>query len=350
VAHVSADDARAEEAFALWAQLVRAAPQRTDALRELRRRALQFGAAAQARVCDQIASLFDPRYPSHTRILFSDDEVESEELWQFVRAGRDPGVARLSSLMWQAVQSLPELRPALAPSGLGQPWMPDALRSTPLARAYTRATVLLDRRDTRVFMHPDLARDVEPVPGPQRTLVVRAELDSQAALEFQLARALIACEPEHALVTALGREAAEHVFTAFKAALLRESHTRAIRREHEKLAASLRAGVPERLRGELAELLATHGDALVYEERKREAELQAVRAGLWVSGDVRTSLECLARSQPELAACDLERETDFQAACRQSDAFAEVLRTALSLPFVGLTGIALEAEASPAAE
>jgi hypothetical protein len=85
-----------------------------------------------------------------------------------------------------------------------------------------------------------------------------------------------------------------------------------------------------------------HAHELVYADRKRDAECSAVRAGLLVSGDVRSSLEALARTQPTLNECNIETEQGFQQACSESPAFAELVRTALSLPFVGLTGLALE--------
>jgi hypothetical protein len=66
-----------------------------------------------------------------------------------------------------------------------------------------------------------------------------------------------------------------------------------------------------------------------------------VRAGLWVSGDIRTSLLSLGRTQSSLNECDIETEAGYARACVESPTFAELVRCALSLPFIGLTELAL---------
>jgi hypothetical protein len=183
------------------------------------------------------------------------------------------------------------------------------------------------------------------MPTPDVVLLVRGGLTQEAALEFQLTHALVACEPEHALVTALQERAARRVLNTVKATFGPESHATELSRVDPKLGALLRARLSDDEQLELQTLVAAHAHALDYQTLQREAERCAVRAGVLVSGDIRACLEALARTEPSLSGCNIQSEQGFAQACAASSAFTEALRTALSLPFVGCTELALEAAA-----
>ena len=164
-----------------------------------------------------------------------------------------------------------------------------------------------------------------------------------------MARAIVSCEPEHALVTALSERDARRFLRSVQAAFGPEAPDAALTRFNRALAQQLAAAVAKAAAEELRELLRTHGAWLDYAALKAEAERCGARAGLFASGDVAAALTTLARTQPALGDCEISDEAGFQRACRQSVAFAEVVRTALSLPFVELTARAARDE-GPARE
>lgn len=343
IQHLSHDEARREEAHALLGQLVRTAPERTDALRDLHRRALVAPALAEARICQQILSIFDPDQPAPDRITFPTSELQSDELWQIVHPERDAALARLMQLIWEHARTLPQLRPASHLEALGMAL--GGRDRTPLGQAFERACARLARPQAKLYAKANLAQEISVLPGPPPVLVARAGLNDGPALEFQIARAIVSCEPEHAIVTALSERDARRFLTGVVVAFgTKAAH--ALTRSDVALASQLAAAVPERAQHELRELLNTHAECLDYPQLKGEAERAAARAGLLVCADVTVALQTLARTLPSLGDCEISDEAGFQRACRQSTAFAEVVRTALSLPFVGLTTLALEARAA----
>jgi hypothetical protein len=336
---VCADPGRDAEAHALLAQLVRTAPERTDALRELRTRAERAGAVAEARICAQLAAVFGEHQTSPAPLDLSNAMPESDELWRLIAPNRDPALVRLTRLIWMQARLLPQLHPASHLEALGAPF--SAADPSIAGRAFNRVTKLLARRDTKLFIKVNLAPEVSALPGPPGAIVVRAGLEDRAALEFQLARAIVSCEPEHALVTALSERDARRFLRSVQAAFGPDEPDAALTRFDRALAQQLTAAVDNAPARELRELLRTHGPWLDYVALKAEAERCGARAGLFLSGDVTAALTTLARTQPALGDCDISDEAGFQRACRQSAAFAEVVRTALSAEFVELTARAM---------
>jgi hypothetical protein len=245
----------------------------------------------------------------------------------------------LLQLIWQHARLLPQLRPAARFQTLGDAATPSDERA--ILSAFARVTSLLGRSEAVLHVKTNVAQDVSALPGPPATLVVRAGLTDAASLEFQLARALVACDPEHALVTALNERAARRLFTAVTLAFGTPSPETPLSLSDRALSLQLRATIAKPAQLELRQLVATHAGQLDYPRLRKSAELAAVRAGLLVSGDVRTSLLSLARMQSSLNECDVETETGYARACVESPTFAELVRCALSLPFIGLTELAL---------
>jgi len=272
-------------------------------------------------------------------LIFGSRELPPSELWPLLTPERDPGLSRLLDLIWQHARLLPQLRPAARWELLGEAATPSDERT--ILSAFARVTSLLDRSQAVLHVKSNVAHDVSALPGPPATLVVRAGLGDAAALEFQLARALVACEPEHALVTALNERAARRLFTAVNLAFGLPGAETALSLAERALALQLRATIGKPTQLELRQLLVAHAEQLDYAALRLSAELAAVRAGLLVSGDVRTSLLTLARIQPSLNECDVRTEAGYARACVESPAFAELVRCALSLPFMGLTDLAL---------
>jgi len=341
VERLSDEPAYEEEAFALLAQLVRREPQRTAALRELAVRAQRAGASAQARICEQVLSLFDARYQAHPRVVFGQRDLPAEELWPVLAPERAAGLSRLLDLIWQHARLLPQLRPAARFQALGEASTPSDERH--ILSAFARVTSMLGRSNAVLHVKNNVAQEVSALPGPPATLVVRSGLTDVASLEFQLARALVACEPEHALVSALNERAARRLFTAVSLAFGTPSAETPLGLSDRALSLQLRATVAKPTQRELRQLLGEHAAQLDYARLRQGTELAAVRAGLLVSGDVRGSLLTLARTQSSLNECDVSSETGYARACVENAAFAEIVRSALSLPFIGLTELALPA-------
>jgi hypothetical protein len=280
--------------------------------------------------------------------LFGDRELPPEELWPLLAPERAPGLSHLLDLIWQHARLLPQLRPAARWEALGEAATPSDERT--ILSAFARVTSLLGRSEAVLHVKSNVAQDVSALPGPPTTLVVRAGSRDPAALEFQLARALVACEPEHALVTALNERAARRLFTAVNLAFGLPGAQTALSLSDRALALQLRATVGKPTQLELRQLLVAHADELDYAALRLQTELAAVRAGLLVSGDVRASLLTLARMLPRLSEHDVTTEAGYTSACVESAAFAELVRCALSLPFIGLTDLALPARLEESAE
>jgi tetratricopeptide (TPR) repeat protein len=340
---LEADDARGDEAHALLGQLVRVAPDRTGALRQLYARALQVGAQAEARVCAQILSLFDPELSAAPRVPFAAPDLSSEELSEIVHTGQNRDLGRLLQLTWQYAQAIPRFRrtaEALQPGELIATHDGSAL-----ARAYNRATSLLGCPEVLVYTRPGAVPEVSALPTYPAAIVARSGLEDVVALEFQVARCLVYCEPHNALLCTLpeaeGRELVAAVLGAFGFAGSKHPLTRGTK----ELSAELWHAIPTRTQAQMRELLEPRIKDFEYGALRLLAERSAQRAGLFVASDVQTALKTLARTEEALRDHNVHTEPGFQRACQRSEAFREVIRSALSLPYVGLTALTLDTNA-----
>jgi hypothetical protein len=343
VAAVSGDGSRREEAHALLGQLVRIAPERTAALRTLHARALSFGANAEARICAQILGLFEPSIARPPRIAFQSAELRSDELFEIVNAGHNPALAKLLSLTWDHAQAIPQLRRTSETLSLGQ--QISAADNTPLAHAYARACSLLGREPGLLYVKAGAFPEVGVVPTHPPSIVVRSGAVDPLALEFLVARALVFTEPQHALLCALPQSEGRALLAAVLGAFGFTSGARALTRRQKDLASELWQLIPTRVQSEMRALLEGNAAEFDYDALRAHAEHCGLRAGLLVVSDPGCALETLARTDDALRDCDVHSEAGFAQACQTSAEFREIIRTALSLPYVGLTALALETAA-----
>jgi hypothetical protein len=119
----------------------------------------------------------------------------------------------------------------------------------------------------------------------------------------------------------------------------------ALTRRQKDLGSELWQLIPTRVQSEMRALLEGNAAEFDYDALRAYAEQCGLRAGLLVVSDPGCALETLARTEDALRDCDVHSEAGFAQACQTSAEFREIIRTALSLPYVGLTALALEAAA-----
>jgi hypothetical protein len=343
VAVVRGDASRREEAHALLGQLVRIAPERTAALRTLYSDALASGAQAEARVCAQILALFEPSIARPERIPFQAADLRSDEVFEIVYVGQNAELAQLLQLTWEHAQAIPQLRRTPETLSLGQPIA--ASENTPLALAYLRACQMLRREPGPVYLKAGAFPEVGVVPTHPLSIVVRSGAVDPLGLEFLLARALVFSEPHCALLCALPESEGRALLAAVASACGVASGARPLSRRQKELTSELWQTIPTRIQSEMRELLAANAAEFDYDALRTHAEQCGLRAGLLVASDPGCALETLARTDDALRECDVHSEAGFARACQLSADFREIIRSALSLPYVGLTALALESAA-----
>jgi tetratricopeptide (TPR) repeat protein len=334
------DETRRDEAHALLGKLVRIAPERTAALRQLHARALELGAQAEAHVCAQILALFEPTIGTAARIPFDPADLSSDELLEIVNMGQNRELAQLLGLAWQHAQAVPRFRRAAAALQPGE--LVAANDGSPLAAAHARASSMLGYREVLLYARPGAFPEASALPTYPPAIVARSGLSDQTALEFQIARCLVYCQPEHALLCTLPEAEGRELLTALLEAFGFTAKTQPLTRTDKELASEFWHIIPVRVQTQMRDLLEPRVKELDYTALRLQAERSAQRAGLFVASDVQAALKTIARTEDTLRDCNVQTEAGFQRACQASEAFREIIRSALSLPYVGLTALTLE--------
>ena len=340
VQRLDSEPGRRDEAHALLGQLVRVAPERLAALRQLYARARELRAQAEAQVCAQILSLLDTSISAPPRVPFDPEDLSTEELSEIVYAGERPELAEVLSLLWQHAVAIPRLRRTPEMLQAGEPVTDHG--DTPLQNAYTRATSMLGVPHLKLFTRAGALPEVSALPTHPPVIVLRTGLADEVALEFMLARSLVQAAPQHALLCTLPESEGRALLIALLEAFGHDPRKKPLSRAAKELATELLQSIPARTQARMRELLEPYVEQVDYEELRQQAERSAQRAGLFVCSDVNCALRTIARTDEALRDCDIRTEVGFVRACQRSDAFREVIRSALSLPFVGLTALTRE--------
>ncbi len=329
---LAADATRDAEAHHLLGRLVRAEPYRVESLRKLK----EHGARAEAVVCGEILSLFDTSVEAEEHEGFHTGLFQGDELYTLVETGRSTAAARLLGLLWENARAIPRFRRTLESYDLGPRQRASLSMDTPAARTFARAARLLGRVDTPLYLKPKATPALTVVPTHPPAVVARADLKDLPALTYRMAQCVVWAQPDNAILCVLPESEGRELVAAMLGAFGPPGSAETLDRAGKELASSLWHTVPVRVQAEMREFLEQHLAELDYDALRNQSTLAAHRAGLFVIGNVRLVLEALATLEPSLRNLDIHTELGFQNACHDSEVWSEIIRTALSEPYLSL--------------
>ncbi len=332
-----ADPTRSAEAHYLLGRLVRAEPFRVEALRQLHSDSLLLGAFAEATVSAEILSLFDPSFVPQRHGAFHAGLLRGEELHRLIDAATPPEVRRLLALLWENARAVPRFRKTIEAYELGPRQRASLATNVPSVVAFAQAARLLQCRDTPLYLKPRAQPALTVVPTHPPSIIARADLTAAPALLYRMAQSLIWADAEHALVCALPEQDGRDLLEGMLGAFGPKEASATLSRTGKELASTLWHTVPMRMQAQMRDTIDAHYAAFDYDQLRRASILASHRAATFVIGDTRVALETVASLETAPSIETVQTEDGFREACARSEAFLEVLRTALSETYLSLT-------------
>jgi tetratricopeptide (TPR) repeat protein len=333
---VSTDPGRRDEARHLLARLYRAEPFRTESLRQLHTDALAVGSRAEAAVSGAILSMFTPNAPRFHQRMLQPGMLRYDELCSLLDPSGHRDVDVLLATLWDNARAIPRFRRTLDSYEVGPRQRLSPSNEEPVAVAFAHIARLLSRTDVPVYLKPKAQAALHMVPTHPPTLIARADLQDEPLLWYVLGQSLWLSHPEKAVLCVVPEQDGRDLFGAMLGAFGPKTATAQLDRAGKELAAALWHTVPMRAQGQMREMIAAHAAKLDYDALRIATLLAGHRAGLLAVSDVRLALEAVAALEPALRDIDVHTQDGFRTACHQSQAFAEVIRTALGETYLAL--------------
>ncbi|MFW6049989.1 MAG: hypothetical protein ACODAU_02375 [Myxococcota bacterium] len=330
---LAADESHQRTALQLLLDVLRRDPSRVAALRVLLEVTRRVGVPALGNVVASILGMFDDGVEPPDEEPLAGLGRHIDDLPQVLAGGTPTAAARALAVVWHAAPHL--FRRRLEDYGLlGTDRIGDT-GPRPLSRAYALALEVLSPGDVSLFAHHGDEPLVHVVPTQPPSVAVPLEAeDEPASLRFRVGRGLEMARPENLLVAVLDPEGRGILLESIAAAFGPTDAAATVSRQAAELASELWNTVPARAQAELRELLG--GTAVILDADAAFASMQAaaVRAGLAVAGGVVASVAGLLWDEPTLAEARPDTEAGYVAACQASAPLRELIRFALSDPYL----------------
>jgi hypothetical protein len=336
IAWLDAQPSGRAEAQHLLGRLVRAEPFRIESLRRLHQQADALDARAEATVSAQILSLFDSRMQSPAHRPFHVGLARADELNKLLTPNANPGLKQLLAMLWDNARAIPRFRRSLDAYEVGPRQRVSPSSDSPVAAAFARAARLLSRAEVPLYIKAKAPAAMTVVATHPPAIIARAELADEPQLVYRMAQSLVLADPEHAVLCVLPEQESRDLFAGMLGAFGPKEASAQLDRAGKELASVLWHTVPMRPQAQMRDLVAATFAELDYERLQTTALLAGHRAGLLALGNARLALETVASLEPVLHAVDVHTEEGFRIACRNCEAFAELVRTALSEPYFAL--------------
>ncbi len=329
------------EAAHRYRTLVREQPSNTEAVRNLYGSLSLSGARVEAGSASEVLSVFDASVETTERPVFLPGICPASEIQATIEPPGEQKRHRLLELVWEAVRTIPRFTRTLQRHGIDNGDRLPVGATDPLASAYARASALL-QADVPLFLKDEgeLMPLVAATNPPALIASLRMQGEQALDMSFVFGRCLWLARPQNVLSATLPVNEMQLLLDAVWAAFAPVSSYGEVSQVSKQVASDLWQAMPAVAQREVRTLLeegSISADATILSENVRAA---AARSGLLCSGSVRAALLSLSVLDSSLKGIEVETEAGFQAACRASLEFAEVVRFAFSSGYLAIRALA----------
>ncbi|MEM9194007.1 MAG: hypothetical protein AAGF12_32830, partial [Myxococcota bacterium] len=332
--HLASDPSRLRESQDLLRWAVRRDPSRASSIRILHQTSGQLSGSALLGVAQELVSLFDRDVdaPESERLVRCSAFFESSKTLLY--EGSITPWAGLLRMIWEG--AMPLFRQGPRTYGVTGSDRVTPVSKSVVARMYADALRVLEVADVQMYVSATATREISSVPTNPPAVIAGPSLDGdRTILRFRVGRAVELARPQNILVASLGEAEGETLIEAIRAAFgPPNTSSKDVSREGIELAASLWNTVPARTQNHIRVLLAAQGDPPSYRTLRDAVFAGGAKAGLLVAGAVRAAVFGLLSDDPSLRDVRIDDEADFERAVKGSAALQEVIRFALSDPYL----------------